>query len=174
MSLARLVKNVYLVAGKEFGDRGNAYLVKTSKANFLIDTGGEPQPVSIMRNLLTLTDNKNELIYLFLTSCISDASAGASFLSASMNVKIIIHEDDASQLRKGYCMGLEYPPSSPYMVIRKGKMIFEGFEIFKASSPTKGSIVIKFDDFLFSGATELTPLDSNVKYVFGLYRIKRC
>ncbi|AWR99488.1 MBL fold metallo-hydrolase [Metallosphaera hakonensis] len=173
MTSARLANGVYIVSGRQFGDPGNAYLMETKNGFVLIDTGGEEEPIGLMRNLLTLLREKGKLEYVILTSCVKESAAGANYLATALGAKIVIHEDDAPQLRKGRCLNAEYPSASPFIVIRGKENLINDLKVTKSGTPTPGSIIIRKNEYVFTGATELTILDSKVKYIFGLYGYER-
>ncbi|BCS92001.1 hypothetical protein L3N51_00115 [Metallosphaera sp. J1] len=173
MSIARIAKGVYVVAGKMYGYPGNAYLVETGDNFYLIDTGGREQPTELLRNVLEIAKEKTKSIYVILTSCLRDAAAGAKFLVDTIDARIIVHENDSTGLRMGKCAGEEYPPVSPFMVLRENRIVMGDIKITRSGSPTRGSIILRNNDSLFVGASKLSPFDSRIKYIFGLYEYKR-
>ncbi|WP_246263932.1 MBL fold metallo-hydrolase [Metallosphaera tengchongensis] len=171
--MARLGTNVYLVGSREQGNNGNSYLVGFNEGFVIIDSGGISDPLNVARNVLEVVSRK-DLKYLILTSCIPDAAAGAKFLAETLGVKLLIHELDASWVRKGNCMGIEYPPVSPFMVLRGNIEKIGDLLILRTGTPTKGSIMTIKGDYLFSGSSRISILDTKrIKYVFGLYEYSR-
>lgn len=173
MSVARLGKNVYLVASREQGDQGNSYLLRTDSHTFLIDTGGTEEPINVLRNVLEVTNGSSIIDYLILTSCLRDAAAGAYFLYQELGIKVVIHEHDSIGLRHGICANTVYRPSNVYMVLRQNRASVDGLEVIRSASPTLGSVLLKFGEYLFVGASKLSPADPKIKYVLGLYEYVR-
>jgi len=169
LSVAKLGRNVYLVGSREQGNESNAYLLQTDSATIIIDTGGIEDPVNVIRNVLEISRGESRVDYLILTSCLRDAAAGTSFISEVLGVKVVVHELDSVGVRHGNCGNTKYKPSRISLVIRDNQMRIGDVEIIRSGSPTPGSILVKFGENLFVGASKLRPISPKIKYVLGLY-----
>ncbi len=124
---------------------GNVYIVKTDNGAFLVDTGNKSFYKKILKALKSNNITPETLKFIFITHAHYDHAGSAAALAKETGAPVIIHQDEAEFLEKGF-QPLPKGTSSFFKVmISAGKLMGKTFSGFPKVTPS-----ITFDDEFYT------------------------
>jgi glyoxylase-like metal-dependent hydrolase (beta-lactamase superfamily II) len=166
----------------------NVYLIKNGKNSVLVDSGNRRKGTKILRELNKNGVNASDISLIVVTHCHYDHVGSLRYLKEKTGAKILVHENEAVSLKKGYLelpdgtnrifkfivwigrtllpfIG-KYEPVTPDIIVNKRfDSDFEGLNLYILPTPghTSGSISLILDDTLaFVGDTAFNVMNSDV------------
>ncbi|MEM1629729.1 MAG: MBL fold metallo-hydrolase [Saccharolobus sp.] len=175
MTFAKFKRNVYIIGGNLVDSSDtNAYLIYNEAYDYyiLIDSTTGKNIQYVLESLLEIMKVKNKLKYVILTSCKIENCGGLYAIYNIFKPITIAHFPDSIMIRKGECDKKMYYAVPISLEINDKKYILDNLTIFLSKTVTNGSIIVKFEDILFSGSnTRISPYSKSVKYICN---IKEC
>ncbi|AWR97209.1 hypothetical protein DFR86_06300 [Acidianus sulfidivorans JP7] len=141
------------------------YIINTSQDNYIIIDSSNSEYNQIIQDILEITGGTKPKM-LILTSCKKDSSGGASLISRFFGIPVVAHYPDSIGIRHGECNSEKYSPATVSIEIRqKIYKIEDSIKIINSRSPTLGSIIIEWKNFLFIGSNQVSKLGNSIKYI---------
>lgn len=167
MTFAYLGQGVYLPSVSP-----KFYVINTKSDEYLIIDSSDSDYNEIITDILEITKGIKPRS-LILTSCKKSSAGGASLISNFFNIPIIAHYPDTIEIRHGKCKNEEYSPCKISLELKDKVYNLESVQLINSKSPTLGSIIIKWKDFLFTGSNTLTAFGNDIKYVCNIIECKK-
>lgn len=148
------------------------YVINTNINDYIIIDSSDGEYNQIINNILEITRGVRPK-YLILTSCKRSSAGGAALISKFFEIPIVAHYPDSVNIRYGTCENENYSSSRISIELREKIRIFEGLKIINSKTPTLGSVIIKWRNFLFTGNNKITALGNEIKYVCDILECKK-
>ena len=136
----------------------NCYIIysEIAREGIVVDPGGDAEII-----LGKIDENKLSIKYIILTHGHGDHMGGVIELNKSLNVPVLVHEDDKELMEDGnknmsVIMSFGSLEFSPDVLLKDGDVIEFGdlnAEVIHTPGHTKGCICLKIQDHLFTGDT---------------------
>jgi glyoxylase-like metal-dependent hydrolase (beta-lactamase superfamily II) len=136
----------------------NCYIVYSENTNdgIIVDPGGDADHI-----MEVIEKNKLKINHIILTHGHGDHIGGVIDLKNSLNVDVMIHEEDAEMLRNGdinlsTTMAMGTVEIEPNKLLKDGDIIKFGdleAEVIHTPGHTRGGICLKIEDILLTGDT---------------------
>lgn len=149
MKLIRIPAGIYAA---------NCYIVYSENTNdgIIVDPGGDADHI-----MEVIEKNKLNIKHIILTHGHGDHIGGVIDLKNSLNVDVMIHEEDAEMLRNGdinlsTTMAMGSVEIEPDRLLKDGDIIKFGdleAEVIHTPGHTRGGICLKIEDILITGDT---------------------
>lgn len=149
MKLIRIPAGIYAA---------NCYIVYSENTNdgIIVDPGGDADHI-----MEVIEKNKLNINHIILTHGHGDHIGGVIDLKSSLNVDVMIHEEDAEMLRNGdinlsTTMAMGSVEIEPDKLLKDGDIIKFGdleAEVIHTPGHTRGGICLKIEDILITGDT---------------------
>ena len=149
MELIRIPAGIYAA---------NCYIVYSENTNdgIIVDPGGDADHI-----MEVIEKNKLKINHIILTHGHGDHIGGVIDLKNSLNVDVMIHEEDAEMLRNGdinlsTTMAMGTVEIEPNKLLKDGDIIKFGdleAEVIHTPGHTRGGICLKIEDILLTGDT---------------------
>ncbi|AHC52438.1 hypothetical protein SUSAZ_03155 [Sulfolobus acidocaldarius SUSAZ] len=171
--IIRLQNNVYAIKGVYY-----IYLLVIDNKNLLIIDSSNGEDIGIVLDGILEIKSKTNYnpSFLVLTSCKKEVAGGAAKISSFLNIPILASYIDASSIRKGVCLDEEYEPADVSIEIKDIKVLINGLNnltFLRAKTPSKGSLIIKYNNALFSGATKISGIVEKIGYVCNAFEFSK-
>ncbi len=177
MSIARVYRNVYLIGGKLIDKNDtNAYLIYNEKEDYytLIDTTTGSNIEYVIETLLEIMKGERKLKYIILTSCKTENIGGLNALYSLFYPITVAHFPDSLMIRQGECESKKVASSPISLEIKEKHFEVNGIRIFLSKTVTKGSIIVLYQNILFTGSnTRLSTYDPNIKYICDINECRK-
>ena len=149
MKLIRIPAGIYAA---------NCYIVYSENTydGIIVDPGGDADHI-----MEVIEKNKLNINHIILTHGHGDHIGGVIDLKSSLNVDVMIHEEDAEMLRNGdinlsTTMAMGSVEIEPDKLLKDGDIIKFGdleAEVIHTPGHTRGGICLKIEDILLTGDT---------------------
>ncbi|ARM75849.1 MBL fold metallo-hydrolase [Acidianus manzaensis] len=141
------------------------YIINTNENDYIIIDSSDNGYNQIIQDILEITNGIKPKL-LILTSCKKDSVGGASLISKFFNIPVLAHYPDSVEIRHGQCGNEMYSPARVSIEIKqKIYELQDSIKIINTKSPTLGSIIVKWKDFIFVGNNKISSLGNHVKYI---------
>lgn len=148
------------------------YVINIKYEDYVIIDSSDGEYNQILQDILEITRGIRPK-FLLLTSCRKSSAGGANLISRFFGIPIVAHYPDTIGVRHGKCENEEYSPSSVSIELKERFYEFEGLKIYNTKSPTLGSVIVRWKNFLFTGNTRLTVLGNEIKYICDISECKK-
>ncbi|MEM0373590.1 MAG: MBL fold metallo-hydrolase [Sulfolobaceae archaeon] len=163
--IARVGDNIYSIS---LPNLNNVYLLLLNNNRLCIvnSTDGSSADLLIQSLLEIKTRFNASIEYLILTDCRVENTGGGWIIYEIFKPKVIAHYPDSISIRHGECKGRKYNPLPISIEIRDKVYILNNeIILINSKTPTAGSMIIKYKDYIISGFVEISPFELNVKYI---------
>ena len=132
----------------------NCYVIYSDAVNFLIDPGSDSEKI-----IKHLNERNKDLDFIINTHCHFDHIGAADIISEYFRIPVYIHEKEENLLKDPY-KNMSYFFNSNTILLKtyniiQGKTVKDflskKIDIINTPGHTPGSIIIKYEDYLFTG-----------------------
>jgi len=169
--IARIGENLYSIS---IPNSNKIYVILNNKRIYLINSTNGSSP-DLLIHLIFEIKNKidAEIEYLILTDCTIENAGGGWIIYEVFKPKVVAHYPDSIFLRHGECKA-KYKPLPVTLEIRERMYkLSDDILLINCKTPTLGSIMVKYKEYLISGFVGLSPFALNVKYVCDAKECKK-
>mgnify|MGYP001772537250 CR=1 FL=1 len=169
--IGKISQGVYYIKGDY-----NVYLIIDRSNGILINSSDGEDSNLIIEGIEEILSNYNvdTIKYLILTDHYEESSGGASYIASFFGTPFIISSsEEAIFIRKGTGKNKKYNPVSINLEIKNKITDIENLRIIKANSPSLGSLIVMYNNTIFSGANKVSGIIGKINYICNVYECKK-
>lgn len=153
----------------------NVYLIIDNEKSILIDSSNGEDYNLIIEGIEEILSNYDKQIkYMILTSHFEESSGGASYLISFFRIPFVISSsEEAVLIRKGKGNRKNYTPINVNFEVKNNIMKLEDLTLIKSNSPSLGSLLVIYKDFLFSGVNRVSGITGKANYICDIDECKK-
>ena len=168
--IGKISQGVYYIKGDY-----NVYLIIDESNGILVNSSDGEDNSLIIEGIEEILSSYNiDIKYLILTDHHEESSGGASYVISFFKIPFVISSsEEATFIRKGIGKNRKYNPVSINLEIKNKITNIENLRIIKANSPSLGSLIVLYNNIIFSGVNRISSIIDKINYICNAYECKK-